>query len=530
MVNQGLTPLPRGGGNKTSCEAIRIERDIMPKLTIDGKSILVEPGSTVMQAADRLGILIPRFCYHPALSAVGSCRMCMVEIERLPKLQTACTTPAVDGMVVHTETDKVRDARRSILEFLLINHPIDCPVCDKTGECFLQDYYMEYGLYTSRYLEERWNKRKVFILGPTIVMDEERCVLCSRCVRFFEEVSKVKRLGIFERSAESYLSTYPGEVLKDPYCGNVVDLCPVGALTDRDFRFEQRVWMLKHGDAVCPFCARGCNITVDYNEKSDIQINDRRVYRFRPRYNPEVNGYWMCDTGRYGYRAVDSPERIGEPLMREGKRMIPVGWETMIKKTALRIREVIDQDGPECIGLIVHPSVTCETAGAAKRLFVEHLGVRNVSTGFPVDPSAYEDDILIRKDRFPNRRGLEQAGLAAGEKDAEWILGAWARGEIKLLYMIGDDLPRLLNKQKPSPLFGAEGVLILQKSTAGPEDESARMILPSAMSLEEGGTFINFEGKAQQFKGVVSPFGESLGSGDILARLAQALGLDTGTA
>lgn len=501
----------------------------MPTLTIDGKSISVEPGCTVIQAADRLGIFIPRFCYHPALSAVGSCRMCMVEIERIPKLQTACTTPAVDGMVVHTDTDKVRDARRSILEFLLINHPIDCPVCDKAGECLLQDYYMEYGLYTSRFQDERWDKRKVLGLGPTIVMDEERCVLCSRCVRFFEEVPGVKRLGIFERGAGSYLSTYPGEVLEGPYCGNVVDLCPVGALTDRDFRFQQRVWMLKHGDAVCPFCARGCNITVDYNDRSDIQINDRRVYRFRPRYNPDLNGYWMCDRGRYGYRTLDAAERIREPLLREGKRMTPVGWETVIRRAALRIREAMDQNGPECMGLIVHPSVTCEAAAAAKRLFVDHLGVRNVSTGFSVDPSAYEDDILVRRDGFPNRRGLEQAGLSGG-MDAEQVLGAWERGELKLLYVIGDDLPGLLNRERPSPLFGGEGILILQKSTAGPEDEFARMILPAAMSLEESGTFINFQDKAQPFKAVITPLGESLPSVDILARLSGMLGLDKETA
>lgn len=499
----------------------------MPTITIDDKSLSVDRGTTVIQAADQLGIHIPRFCYHPGLSAAGSCRMCMVDVEKVPKLQTACTTPVVDGMVVRTDTDEVRDARRSILEYLLINHPIDCPICDKAGECLLQDYYMEYALYTSRYRETRWRKRKVLPLGPTIIMDEERCVLCSRCVRFFEEVSGARQLGIFQRGAEAFLSVYPGEVLEDLYCGNIVDLCPVGALTDRDFRFQQRVWMLKQGDSICPFCARGCNIIVDHNEQSDIQVNDRRVYRFRPRFNPEVNGHWMCDIGRYGYRTIDSADRISEPLLREGKRLTPVGWKRIIKRAAYRIKEALDAHGAESVGLMVYPSVTCETAELAKRLFLDHLGVRHVSTGFPVNPSDFEDDVLLRQDRFPNRRGLEQAGLAPQGRGvkAEQMLEAWHHGELKLLYVMGDDLSGLMKSERIPEIPRGDGILILQKSTVGPEDEYARMILPSAMPAEEGGTFINFQGRTQRFQRVISPFGESLPAREILAQLAEGLGL-----
>jgi len=497
----------------------------MPTLTIDNREIAVDPGTTVMQAADRLGIHIPRFCYHPGLSSVGSCRMCMVEIEKLPKLQTACTTPVVDGMRVHTDTDPVRDARRSILEFLLINHPIDCPICDKAGECLLQDYYMEYGLYTSRFLEERWKKRKVHVLGPTLIMDEERCVLCSRCVRFFEEISGVKRLGIFQRGAESVLSTCSGERLEDPYCGNVVDLCPVGALTDRDFRFQQRVWFLRQGDSVCPFCARGCGIVVDYNLESDIQKNDRRVYRFRPRYNPEVNGHWICDTGRYGYKALDSSDRITEPMLREGKRLVPAGWERILKRAALQIREILNRKGPDRIGVIIYPSVTCETAEVAMSLFGKVLGIRLIGAGFAVDSTAYEDSILIRADRFPNRYGLKLAGEAAGieSASAERVVRAWTEGLLDLLYVIGDDLPVLLDPSRPTRIPPGEGILILQKSTAGPEDESARIILPAAQSIEEGGTFLNFEGKRQSFPAVIPCAGEALPGVEILNRLLCAL-------
>ncbi len=497
----------------------------MPTIEIDGKIIAVEPGLTVIQAADRLGIHIPRFCYHPGLSPAGSCRMCMVEIEKIPKLQTACTTPVVDGMVVRTDTEAVQDARRSILEYLLINHPIDCPICDKSGECLLQDYYMEYARYTSRFLETRWRKRKVFILGPTIVMDEERCVLCSRCVRFFEEVSGVRRLGVFQRGADAYLSTYPGEVLEDRYCGNIVDICPVGALTDRDFRFNQRVWMLKQGHSICPFCARGCNTIVDFNERSDIQVNDRRVYRFRPRFNPKVNKYWMCDVGRYGYKHLDAGERIREPLLREGKRLTPVGWDRVIKRAARRIRETLTSSGPEGVGVLVHPTASCETALAVRELFVERLGIRNVSIGFPADPAAFEDAILIRGDRAPNRRGLEMIGIVPDGEEipAENLAAFWAEGRIQLLYVVGDDPASFHDPDRPSRLPAGEGILILQKSTAGPEDEHARMVLPAAMPAEEDGTFVNFEGRVQHFHAALAPLGEALPACEILQRLGEAL-------
>jgi NADH-quinone oxidoreductase subunit G len=231
--------------------------------------------------------------------------------------------------------------------------------------------------------------------------------------------------------------------------------------------------------------------------------------------------------GRYGYRSIDAPERIEEPLLREGKRLTPVGWENVLKRVALRIREVIEQKGPEGIGLIVHPSVSCETALMARQLFINHLGIQNVSTGHPVDPSEYEDPILIRRDRYPNRKGLAQAGFTSGEQgsDLEQILKAWGEGKIRLLYVIGDELPRLLNTEKQPFLFGTDGILILQKSTAGPEDEFARMILPAAMSVEEEGTFVNFEGRAQHYDPVVAPFGESLPSWEILIRLGELFGL-----
>ncbi|MBI2351483.1 MAG: (2Fe-2S)-binding protein, partial [Deltaproteobacteria bacterium] len=225
----------------------------MPTLKINGKEITVEPGTTIMQAADTLGIHIPRFCYHKELTVAGNCRMCLVEIEKNPKLQISCNTAATDGMVVRTDTPQVREAVRGVLELILINHPIDCPVCDQAGECWLQNYYMMFGLYTSRFkLEDKVHKPKRVDLGP-IVLDAERCVLCSRCVRFCGEVTKTNEMEIFERGDHSEIRTYPGQKLDgNKYAGNLADICPVGALTSRDFRFRCRAWFLKTAESICP--------------------------------------------------------------------------------------------------------------------------------------------------------------------------------------------------------------------------------------------------------------------------------------
>ena len=234
----------------------------MPTLTIDGKPITVEAGTRVIEAARRLGIEVPFYCYHPGLTIPANCRICMVEIEKFPKPQVACYTECQDGMVVRTDTDKIKETRRHILEFLLINHPLDCPVCDQAGECWLQDYYLRYGLYDARFYEEKVKKPKAVPIGPNVMLDAERCILCSRCVRFTDEISKTSELGIVNRGDHSEIAVSPEKELDNPYSGNVVDICPVGALTDRDFRFKCRVWYLQKADSICPGCARGCNIEI----------------------------------------------------------------------------------------------------------------------------------------------------------------------------------------------------------------------------------------------------------------------------
>ncbi|HEX2441295.1 MAG TPA: 2Fe-2S iron-sulfur cluster-binding protein, partial [Methylomirabilota bacterium] len=267
----------------------------MPKVTIDGKEIEVPAGTNLIEAARQLGIEVPHYCYHPGLSIAGQCRLCMVDIEKTPRPTIACNTQATDGMVVHTDTERVKQSRRSMMEFHLVNHPLDCPVCDQAGECWLQIYYMKHGLYDPRMTDEKVHKPKAVPLGPHVMLDAERCILCSRCVRFCDEVTGTGELGIFHRGDHSEIGLFPGRDLTNNYSANVVDICPVGALTDRDFRFQVRVWYLDTAKSICTGCARGCNIDVHVNRRRPPHAEGRRVARLKPRYNADVNAWWLCD-------------------------------------------------------------------------------------------------------------------------------------------------------------------------------------------------------------------------------------------
>src|SRR5919108_3984388 len=248
----------------------------MPKLTINGKEVEVPVGTNLIEAARLVGAEVPHYCYHPGLSIAGQCRLCMVDIEKAPRPTIACNTQAADGMVVHTQTPRVLETRRSVMEWHLINHPLDCPVCDQAGECWLQIYYMQHGLYEPRMIDDKVHKPKAVPLGQYVILDAERCILCSRCVRFCDEISKTGELGIFDRGDHSEIGLFPGATLDNPYSGNVIDICPVGALTDRDFRFRVRVWYLDRAKSICPGCARGCNVEVHTNTRRLHQSKGRR--------------------------------------------------------------------------------------------------------------------------------------------------------------------------------------------------------------------------------------------------------------
>ena len=290
-------------------------------LTIDDQTVQVEQGTNLIEAAKLINNEIPHYCYHPGLRPDGNCRMCLVELEKSPKPVIACKTGAQEGMVVRTKTAEVEKMRKSVMEFLLINHPLDCPTCDQAGECRLQDYYMDYDRIPSRYQEEKVNKDKMVDLGAGVMLDEERCIVCTRCVRFCQDVAQKEELFVQERGNHSMVATFPGEPMTNSYAGNTVDICPVGALTSKQFRYKKRVWYLSNTDSVCPGCSRGCTTKV-YHE-------DQQVYRLKPRLNPDVNGYWMCDEGRYDIDFLNHNRRLKSAIQKDGQ-LVECGYDDAV--------------------------------------------------------------------------------------------------------------------------------------------------------------------------------------------------------
>ena len=414
----------------------------MPKITIDGTEIEVEKETTVIQAAEELGIDIPRYCYHPGLSIVGVCRICLVEIERMPKLQVACYTPVTDGMVVHTNNEKVLQARRAVLEFLLINHPLDCPVCDQAGECWLQNFYMQHGLYDSKMVEDKVKKQKALPIGPNVMLDSERCILCSRCVRFCDEITETFELGIFNRGDHAELLPYPGQKLDNKYSGNTIDICPVGALTDKDFRFRTRVWYLTETPSVCPGCSTGCNISVHHNDKRPYKAGGIRVSRLKPRYNPEVNQWWMCDEGRYGFTHVDDDSRIIAPQKKTSGGWQELSWNDAIDEIAKKIKDIIDKHGAEAFGVILSTQMTNEDLFAAKRFFKETLELENIDFEVAAREKGYEDDFLMKADKNPNTEGAKKLGVSAMDNSGLEVAQMLAEAKdkrLKALYICHHD-------------------------------------------------------------------------------------------
>jgi NADH-quinone oxidoreductase subunit G len=496
----------------------------MPKLTIDGQEIEVPAGTNLIEAARRLGIEIPHYCYHPGLSIAGQCRLCMVEIEKNPRPQIACNTVAADGMVIHTRTSAVLEVRKSIMEFHLINHPLDCPVCDQAGECWLQIYYMQHGLYDSRMVDEKVHKPKAVPIGPRVILDAERCILCSRCVRFCDEVTGTGELGIFNRGDHSEIGLFPGKELTNPYSGNVVDICPVGALTDRDFRFAVRVWYLDRARSICPGCARGCNIEIHYNVRRPHHNQGRRIARLKPRENPEVNKWWICDAGRYGFGFIDDPSRLLSPSRREGPKAEEIAWEEALQLLARRLR----QYSPEEIGVLASPQMANEDLFLLKGL-VDQFGIRHVDFRVPAREPGYEDGILIKADKNPNSRGAELIGLLPrdGGLDAFGMLRAARDRRLKCLWVFHHDLTRSAwREEEVLEALLALDCLIFQGSNQNGVSPHAHLVLPSATYAEREGTFTNFEGRVQRFWKAVEPMGASLADWEILGRVVEALGLE----
>ncbi len=490
----------------------------MPKLTIDGKKIDVPKGTRVIEAAKKFETDIPYYCYHPGLSIAGNCRMCLVEIEKMPKLQIACHIEVMDGMVVRTNTEKVLKTRQHVLEFLLVNHPLDCPVCDQAGECWLQDYYMKHGLYDSRLNENKVKKPKAVPLGPTVILDAERCILCSRCVRFTDEISKTSELGIVNRGDREEITVFPGKELNNPYSGNVVDICPVGALTDRDFRFKIRVWYLQSNNSICNGCARGCNIQVQYNLDRPHHGKGERVMRLKPRFNENINQWWICDEGRYGYKFHDH-NRILTPLKRTNKEVEELSWHKILPEVVHHLAS-----SKKKFGVFLSPQLSNEELFLAKILFRDELKLEDIFMVSP-NPPGFQDDFLIRADKNPNSKGAEVLGFSYDEKAIHEFLADCEKGFIKGILVFGADL--LTRLQEKNILQAVEKLdwSVFIGSNHNLMSEYASYVLPSATYIEKDGTFTNFEGRAQKFKKVLEPLSEAQPEWRILIALARELGI-----
>jgi NADH-quinone oxidoreductase subunit G len=514
----------------------------MPTLTIDGIEVTVPGEMTILEAAKTVGIEIPHYCYHPGLSVVGQCRMCQVEVERMPKLAIACNTPVADGMVVTTGSPKLEKARQAVLEFYLLNHPLDCPVCDKGGECPLQDYTLKYGAGESRSVEEKVPRVKHQILGPHIVFDAERCILCTRCVRFCHEIPGTGELGVFSRGDRSEINLFPGRALDNAYSGNVVDLCPVGALTSREYRFQSRPWdLVRHTESVCPLCSNGCNVILDVRHR----LRGEELLRIRPRENQAVNRWWMCDEGRFTLRYLSDPTRLRVPTWRENGRPAGLGYDDILLRVARAIRRIVETHGAEAVGCIASSRLTNEELFLVRRFFREILGTPHLDFRMrPVQWQASdvsEDGILRRTDKSANSRGARDLDVlpGAGGLDAAGMIAAASRGRLKGLFVFEEDpageLPGRPQAEAPPGLpesvreaLGRLDLLVTSSMFANETTALAHGVLPALGFAEKEGSFTNFQGRIQKIHRALTPPGASRSLPEVLRDLARNLGRELG--
>jgi NADH-quinone oxidoreductase subunit G len=485
----------------------------MPKLTINGKEIEVAAGTNLIEAAKQIATEIPHFCYHPGLSVAGNCRMCLVEIEKAPKLQIACNTPVAEGMVVFTDSDKVKKARAGVMEFLLLNHPIDCPICDCAGECYLQDYYMDYDLKGSRLEEGKNKKEKAQDIGEHVMLDKERCVLCSRCVRFTDEVSKTHELGIFGRGSTEEIGLFPGTTLNNAYSGCVVDICPVGALTDKDFRFKSRPWFLKETETVCAGCAMGCNVVLNTNTNPYNKVGQLRSYRMFPRENAAVNQHWMCDEGRYSHKELDIVRKENATL-----KGLPSTLDYALALAVADLQPLLAT--PAKIAFLLSPQLTNEELFAYKWLAKE-LGVAQVEVGDDLKKTGSSDNYLIKTDKNPNSRGAEDQGLAprSGVLGGKALLEKAAAGEFSAVLVVEQSLDA-----PQAQAIAGKAKLIGLHAQLQAADKSYHYAFARAAYAEQDGTFTNIQGRVQRVRKAMDALGEGLNGWQFAFKLAQALG------
>jgi NADH-quinone oxidoreductase subunit G len=452
-------------------------------ITIDGVQTKVPKGMRIIEAAETIGKGIAHYCYHPALSAPAMCRMCLVEVEGAPKLQPACVTQVTDGQVIHTESDKAREARQGTLEFYLLNHPLDCPVCDKSGECKLQDYTHAEGRKHGRTLEP---KRILGLhdFGGDILYDGDRCIMCTRCVRFMREIAGTGSLGVVQRGHRSVIDTFFEQGLNaEMWAGNIVDICPVGSLLSKDFLHKARVWDLDGGPSICPNCSQGCNIRID--------TRDNLVQRLKPRVNPAVNSHWMCDYGRARYEWFNKKDRIEVPLVRSGDRLVASNWQQAVVALVDRLKTLQGTGGVTAVASPFHGNEDmamlarlANVLGGGELTFRAEQGEEVVCPGFP--------KLARRRDLAANVRGAQALGF---KRDS-----ALNMPRSNIVIVLGDELV-----DAPADFGANADLFICLGATMSPAARNAHFVLPITIFAEQEGTFTNFEGRVQRFWPALQP-------------------------
>lgn len=449
-------------------------------LTIEGVPVSVPKGTMVIEAAKQVGVMIPHYCYHSGLPVAGVCRMCLVEIEKTPKLQIACATPVAEGMVVNVMSAQAREARKGVLELLLINHPLDCPICDQAGECELQDYAFQEGRARTRYTPtyaKRFNPVEDF--GGDVLYVPNRCILCTRCVRFMEDVARDPILNVSERGDRAYIGIHPDRQLDHPWAGNVVDLCPVGSLLSKDFLHKARAWELDKTASVCTGCSQGCNVNLD--------TRNNVVVRVRPRPNLEVNRYFMCDHGRRQYRWMNRGDRIEAPLVAQGRELAAVSWDHALARAGAIVRGASGR-----AAILASPRVSSEALFLARRLLARF----DLATAFRVErvpgeaPLAGVPDLALRSERAPNVMGATLLGYS--EDSDGWTVGRLDDSAVVLV--LDDPLDGVTADQ----LRGA-GHMIYFGTVLPEAARVAQVVLPVASVAEEDGTFVNRDRRVQRY-------------------------------
>jgi len=485
-------------------------------------------GTRVIEACEQVGVYVPRYCYHKKLSSPGNCRMCLIEmgfpklgpdrkpelgaddkpvIHWIPRPQISCAQDVADGMGIRTNSPLVKECQRGVMEFLLINHPLDCPICDQAGECRLQEFSVDFGNSKSRFLENKVKKPKNVVLGPRVTLDDERCILCSRCIRFCQEIAHDDVLGFVDRGSYTVLTAHPGKRLENNYSLNTVDICPVGALTSTDFRFKMRVWFLKETKSFCTSCATGCNTVIGSRE--DV------IYRQTPRENDHVNSCWMCDYGRLNFKYLEAENRLLEPQIRSGETLVPCDWSTAIARAALQLKQF---SGPE-IAIVASGRMTNEelwlTLQLAKTLGVELIDI--------VPRRGPGDDILLSKDRNPNTNGVRLILGSTREPGAKLLTIAEAvnSGQIKALVILRENAMHLgirVEQLARLPIFIAMNILSNEAT------KIANVVLPACGFAEKRGSMVTSKGRLQRLNRAVRPPGNARDDWEILRDLLQAVG------